>query len=65
MLKVENDGEYNFIHIQYGPIFDLLKKNKKDLTKDEKDVLLNYQHCVSLSEGIEDQGDVHLLANEF
>lgn len=35
------------------------------MTDDEKDVLLNYQYCIEMLSDIEDQGDVHLLANEF
>ena len=53
------------IHLEYGSIFGLLAKDKKELTSDEKDILINYQHCTSLMTGIEDEGDVLLLANEF
>ena len=35
------------------------------MTGDERDVLLNYQYCIEMLSEIEDQGDVHLLANEF
>jgi len=51
------------IHIEYGSIFDLLDKPKGTLTPDEKDTLTNYQFCTKLMGDIEDQGDVHLLAN--
>ena len=63
MLKVEKTGEYHMIHLEYGSIFGLLAKDKKELTSDEKDILINYQHCTSLMTGIEDEGDVLLLAN--
>lgn len=53
------------IHMQYGPIFDLLTKDKEKLTSDEKDVLMNYQYCSHMQEEIEDQGDVFLLANQY
>lgn len=35
------------------------------MTSDEKDVLLNYQYCAQMLNEIEDQGDVHLIANEY
>lgn len=63
VLRVEESGEYTKIHLEYGPIFALMAKEKKELSSDEKDVLLNFQHCSHLLNGIEDQGDVHLLAN--
>ena len=65
VLKVENTGEYNMIYIEYGPIFKLLSKGKKELSNDEKDILINYQHCAHLLSEIEDEGDVLLLANEY
>jgi hypothetical protein len=32
---------------------------------EEKDILINYQYCTKLMGEIEDQGDVHLVSNEF
>ncbi len=49
--------------MEYGPIFELLSKERSKLTSDEKDVLMNYQYCANLLDEIEDQGDVFLLAN--
>lgn len=53
------------IHLEYGAIFDLLDKPKASLTPDEKDTLINYQYCTKLMGDIEDQGDVHMIANEY
>ena len=65
VLKVESTGEYNMIYIEYGPIFGLLSKDKKELSSNEKEILINYQHCAHFLSEIEDEGDVLLLANEY
>lgn len=51
------------IHLEYGAIFDVLDKPKELLLSDERDTLINYQYCTKLMGDIEDQGDVHFLAN--
>ena len=64
--KVEKTNEgYTMIYLQYGVMFNLLKKKKIQMTTDEKDILLNYEFCANLLNNIEDQGDVYLLNNEF
>jgi hypothetical protein len=63
VTKVEKDGARHLIYMEYGPIFELLGKERSKLTSDEKDVLMNYQYCANLLDEIEDQGDVFLLAN--
>lgn len=35
------------------------------MSEDEKDILLNYQYSVEMLSKIEDQGDVHMIFNEF
>lgn len=65
VTKVEKDGARHLIYMEYGPIFELLGKERSKLTSDEKDVLMNYQYCANLLDEIEDQGDVFLLANQY
>lgn len=31
--------------MEYGPMFELISKDKAELTSDEKDVLMNYEYC--------------------
>ena len=64
-IEEKEDVGLTFIHLEYGVIFDLLGKEKNSLTLDERDILLNYESCLSMFKEIEDQGDVYLLSQEY
>lgn len=50
------------ITLKYGGILDLLRSKYDDLSPHERAVISSYQYCEKTFNGIEDDGDVLLLA---
>lgn len=52
------------ITLEYGAILPLLRTKVKKLSSADRAVVQNYRYCLDTFKGIEDDGDVLLIAQE-
>lgn len=63
--RIEKYDNFHEIHLEYGAIFNLMKKDKNYLTEEEEEVLINYQYCSENSDKIQNRGDAYMKCNRF